>query len=146
METKVLLWNARGWRNKKEELIKRIQEYDICVITETKNKINEGFKVSGFITIIKNSLRVGAGVSGGIAIMVRKDFKVKELTNIKSGDVNIEVIGIQITGLSKELVIVAVYRTPGEVVVAGKWKEILDKIGQTKNVLYLGDFNAHSRI
>lgn len=55
METKILLWNARGWRNKKDELIKRVQQYDICVITETKNKINENFKISGYITIIKKA-------------------------------------------------------------------------------------------
>lgn len=42
--------------------------------------------------------------------------------------------------------IIAFYRRPGKVVVAGGWKEILDKIGQVKNVLCLGDFNAHSRI
>lgn len=57
MEIKILLWNARGWRNKKDELIKRVQQYDICVITETKNKINENFKISGYITIIKNRSR-----------------------------------------------------------------------------------------
>lgn len=59
METKILLWNARGWRNKKEEITKRIQDYDVCVITETKNKINEGFKIPAFITIIKDSQRIG---------------------------------------------------------------------------------------
>lgn len=31
----------------------------MCVITETKNKINEGFKIPGFITIIKDSQRIG---------------------------------------------------------------------------------------
>lgn len=30
METKILLWNARGWRNKKEEITKRIEDYDVC--------------------------------------------------------------------------------------------------------------------
>lgn len=53
----------------------------MCVITETKNKINEGFKMPGFITIIKDSQRIGAGVAGGIAIMVRKGIRVKERTD-----------------------------------------------------------------
>lgn len=81
METKILLWNARGWRNKKEEITKRIQDYDVSVLTETKTKINEGFKIPGFITIIKDSQRIGAGAAGGIAIMVRKGIRVKERTD-----------------------------------------------------------------
>lgn len=28
----------------------------------------------------------------------------------------------------------------------GSWTKILDKIGQIKNVLCLGDFNAHSKV
>lgn len=33
--------------------------------------------------------------------------------------------------------IVAFYRKPGEVVVAGGWREILDNIGQVENILCL---------
>lgn len=34
MKFKILLWNARGLRNKKEEIYVRIQNYDICVVTD----------------------------------------------------------------------------------------------------------------
>lgn len=114
MEIKILLWNARGWKNKKEEIIKRIQDYDVCVITEIKNKIKEDFKIPGFIIIIKNSQRIGMVAAGGIVIIIRKGIRVKEITNIRSTNVNIEVVGIQVVGLSKELTIVAFYRRPGE--------------------------------
>lgn len=60
METKILLWNTRGWKNKKDELIKRIQDYDICVTTATKNEVNEDFKILGYITITKDRMRKGA--------------------------------------------------------------------------------------
>lgn len=52
MEIKILLWNAREWKNKKEEIVKRIQDYDVCIITEIKNKIKKDFKIPGFIVII----------------------------------------------------------------------------------------------
>lgn len=34
MILKILLWNCRGFRSKKNELIKRIQEYEIVVLTD----------------------------------------------------------------------------------------------------------------
>lgn len=34
MNYKILLWNAREWRNKKEELYEEMQDYDINVITK----------------------------------------------------------------------------------------------------------------
>ena len=45
--TKIMLWNSRGWRTRKEELFKRCQEFDINIVTEIKAKSNEGFKVPG---------------------------------------------------------------------------------------------------
>lgn len=73
--------------------------------------------------------------------MVKKNLKVKELTNISSRDINIEVLGIHITGLSEELVIVAFYRKPGEIVTTGSWLEIL---GQVRNVISaLGERDAY---
>lgn len=78
--------------------------------------------------------------------MVRKDIKIREITNINSTNDNIEVLGLQIVGLAKELTILAFYRRPGEVVERGSWKKIVEKVGQRKNVLCIGDFNAHSQL
>lgn len=45
MDFKTLVWNARGWRNKKENLHKKVQEYNVRMITETKNKKSDCFRV-----------------------------------------------------------------------------------------------------
>lgn len=33
---KIIIWNARGWSNKKEELQRHIQDFDINIVTEIK--------------------------------------------------------------------------------------------------------------
>lgn len=55
-------------------------------------------------------------------------------------------VGVHLLGLEKELILVAFYRRPGEVVENGSWKSIIDRIGHKKNVLCVGDFNAHSQV
>lgn len=128
MDIKVL-WNARGMRNKKEELMKRIQDYDVCIITELKNNIKQDFlKILGFVVINKSSHRTGRIAAGGIAIIVRNNIRVKEITKINSSNVNIEVLGIQILGLTKELTIIAVYKTRGD----SRERELAENIRQNR--------------
>lgn len=81
MTIKILNWNARGLSNKIEELIKRVYEYDVVVITETKRHNKEVLKIKGYCVLEKNSPKKEKS-SGGIAILVRKDLKVKVLNEI----------------------------------------------------------------
>lgn len=46
--TNILVWNARGLKNKRAELSKRINRYDIVIITETKAKKTELINISGY--------------------------------------------------------------------------------------------------
>lgn len=55
MTIKIMLWNARRWHAKKEEIIKRIQDYDISIITEIKNKRDQHYYFTGYTTITKNN-------------------------------------------------------------------------------------------
>lgn len=143
---KVVLWNARGLKNKREEVSRRIQDCDVLVVTELKNKVNERCKMPNFHVVIKDSHKISKAAAGGIGIMVRKEFKVKELEHIRSGDDNIEVLGVQVSGLKKDLIIIAFYRRPGEVVERGIWKKIINRIGSKDNLLCVGDFNAHNHV
>lgn len=34
----MLVWNVRGWWNKRDEIKEKIKEYDIAVLTEIKNR------------------------------------------------------------------------------------------------------------
>lgn len=82
MNFKILLWNARGLRNKKEEIYVRSQDYDICVITETKSKRTDHFMAPGFTTISKSNYNMQEGGAGGVAIFIRYGFYFLELTNL----------------------------------------------------------------
>lgn len=37
----ILLWNCRGYKNKKNEIKERINIYDIIILTETKSNIQQ---------------------------------------------------------------------------------------------------------
>jgi len=43
----LLLWNCRGYKNKKNEIKKRIKEFDMSVLIETKQEIENSIQCSG---------------------------------------------------------------------------------------------------
>lgn len=45
MDLKLLLWNARRLRGKKEKVIEYFKDSDIKVITETKNRQEENIRM-----------------------------------------------------------------------------------------------------
>ncbi|KYN28600.1 hypothetical protein ALC57_01992 [Trachymyrmex cornetzi] len=57
---KILLWNCRGYKNKKQELSRNVDGYDVIVLMETKCPHNSGVYISGYRTyqISRGSLRV----------------------------------------------------------------------------------------
>lgn len=61
MTIKGLLWNARGWRSKETEILKRAQEYDILFITETESKRDDRITISGFDTYSRIDYRQDKG-------------------------------------------------------------------------------------
>ncbi|KAK0073058.1 hypothetical protein PV325_010323 [Microctonus aethiopoides] len=50
MSISILNWNMRGWRSKKSEMDKRIEEYEIFGMMETMAKNNHKIKFSGYNT------------------------------------------------------------------------------------------------
>lgn len=83
---KILLWNARGYGSKKEEIAQKFREMDIeiGIITEMKNKTNVNGKqryiasISGYNSIIGNNYKNGQGGAGGVAVFVRKNIRSKK--------------------------------------------------------------------
>lgn len=71
---KILNWNARGIKNKKEELSANINEYDIIIVTETKCSTKENLKFKGF-KVIEKKYPKKVNSAGGIAIIVRQDLR-----------------------------------------------------------------------
>lgn len=145
MDLKLILLNARGIKNKKEELIERIKEADIAVTTETKNRRMENLKVTGYDTVLSNSRTNYKVEAGGIAIIVRKDIQCEQLVNLRSPSENIEIVGIKLKDTQQPINLIAIYRRPTNTEKQGVWRNIIEQIrtNSTDAIMLAGDFNAH---
>lgn len=141
----ILNWNARGIKNKKDELSSKIVNYDIVILTETKMSNKERLKFNGYNVIEKNYTKK-INSAGGLAIIVRKDLGITKIKDISLNSSNIEMLGIKISGLDRELNCFAIYRRPGLVDNSNTWRRIISYVKTFKNVIIVGDFNAHNTI
>lgn len=137
----ILLWNCRGFRNKKNELRKRIIDFDIIVLTETKcNEIkNQHVYLSGFKTYAKGSIES----SGGIAISVRNNIEFDIIQQWERIGNEIDILGIRVKNTQQKN-LVAIYRRPGSTTTKNKWKEIFEFEERQLETIFVGDFNAHN--
>lgn len=145
IKIKILNWNARGIKNKKEELSNKLYDYDIVIVTETKMNNKESLKFKGYSVVEKN-YPIKNKSSGGIAIIVRQDLKINKLKEITLKSANIEILGIKISGLDRveRLNCFAIYRRPGIVESRNTWRSIIENLKKLKNVIVVGNFNAHN--
>lgn len=115
----MLLWNARGYCSKKEELVQKFEEVeiDIGIVTETKNKNNVNTKqkfigsMTGYNCLLGNNYRNGQGGAGGVAIFRKKNLRIKEinLENVQKKD--IDSVAIMVYGSKEIFAIIGIYRT-----------------------------------
>lgn len=91
MDIKILTWNARGWKNKKEELSKRVQDYNIIVVTEKKSKNQEKIKFSGYHVLRKNTMDNNMQQEG-VVIIVKLNLKIRKVREIYTTSEDIEII------------------------------------------------------
>lgn len=154
-----ILWNARGYGSKKEEITQKFREEDveIGIVTEMKNKNNLNNKqkyiapIPGYNGIIGNNYKNGQGGAGGVAIFVKKSIRVKEvsLENIQKEE--FDCAAIMIYKMEENLAIIGIYRRPGKMLQQGRIKKILQKVkdfgrkecGKNVSIIIAGDFNAH---
>lgn len=138
---KLLFWNARGVKNKKEELSKIITNCDILICVESwLSDSVENFNFAGFKTF-RRDRQYAQG--GGILMLIRNNLAYHEIINLKSPDPSIEIAGIKITNVKSPIEIVIVYRAPGFTLAQDHWDEILQNINTKKHAILMGDFNAH---
>lgn len=150
MTIKGIMWNARGWSNKDAEIWKRLQDYDIGIITETKSKRTDHFNVPGYITIMKNNYNQGNGGAGGVAIFIKRNTKFREI-DIDINNENLDVIGLRIDTETTPVVLMAIYRRPGRIEKKGTWLQIIEEVEKKNNnmndgIIMMGDFNAHHMV
>lgn len=135
----IVIWNAGGINNKKSEIMKYIQKYDIVVITETKVSVLKNLYFSGFKTHKSNNLES----NGGVAILIKNGIDFTVMKEWKMDYTNFDIIGVIIKSFKIEYRIIAVYRKPRGVENIRAWEHILKFDGVNNNSLIVGDFNAH---
>ncbi|XP_011632337.1 uncharacterized protein LOC105424011 isoform X2 [Pogonomyrmex barbatus] len=138
----ILVWNCRGIRNKKEELAMRIGNYDIAVITETKQPKNAPIYFTGYKTYRTDNL----DSKGGIAMVIHNRLEFDILKCQKDTHESVERLDITIKNFSEKVNIVAVYRRPGIRLSKSTWRKIFTNNENTYKTYYVGDFNAHNTI
>lgn len=134
-----LNWNARGLKNKMNELEQLVSERntDIAVITETFLKPDTLVKLSGFSCHRHDRL---ASLGGGVAIFVKENIGHCALPT--PTNTNIESTAIQITVDHKKIIIIAVYCPPH---LALNRPELDQLLGLGDRILIVGDLNARHK-
>lgn len=136
------MWNCRGYRNKKQELSRNVSGYDIVVLMETKCPHNDGIYISGYRTYQLPS----RGLSGGLAIVVRKDIDFSIISGFQGLDGNFDVLGIRTINLSINFNVISVYRRPGGSLRVNDFRPLFDFDPGGCESIFLGDYNAHNTL
>lgn len=130
---RLLLWNARGCNNKKEELSYLLFQHkiDIGIITEIKqsiadikaNNINM-ITISGFNTVAVNNYTGGRGKAGGAAVLARKDLTIHKMEIPKTYVKNMDCVAVVVKDNKEEFVLIGIYRRPGSRLQRGVMKKL----------------------
>lgn len=84
MATKILGWNIRGWKARKEEAKERIRPYDVVILTETKIRRKEEIVVREFNIVNKiRKEKKGKRKGGGVTVIIKNGRRFERITNLK---------------------------------------------------------------
>ena len=123
---KILYWNARSFRKRKNEIYNVLTNIDVLVCVESwldPSVINLHFP--GFV-----SYRIDRSHSkgGGIFILIRNSIAYKELKDLNSPDISLEIGGIKITNAIPTFNLIVCYRSPGLTLSLEQWDQITANI------------------
>ena len=99
---KILFWNSRSVRNKKEEIAKIVTKY---------RHHSKG---------------------GGILILIRNYLAYHEIANLNSPAPSVEIAGICITNVKFPIELIACYKVPNCILSQIQWDEILRNVSHNK--------------
>lgn len=139
---RVMFWNARSIRKRKEELQQAISSVDILVVVESWLEEGEAVDFTGFRCFRQDRLnRTG----GGIVFYLRNKIEYEDLKIISFSNL-VEICGIRILNASIPFNLIACYRIPSSAALPKVvWDSIVDTAKIGRNSLLLSDFNAHHR-
>lgn len=137
-QLRIAQFNIQSVVNKKPLLVKFLQEHnvDICLLNETWLKNSHRFHIPGYNLHFKNA----SNEHGGVAILIRPQFKYKPLATTFYDDV--QSVAISLTTENGNLSILCVYCPPssGHIRI-NKLRNIVNDL--PKPIFIAGDFNAH---
>lgn len=136
-----MYWNTRSIKQRKEEIEGRLNEFDILVCTESWLKDKDNFNNSGFNCYRKDRL---TSRGGGILILMKKYIIFKELDYITTPNDSLEICGVSLINVVPSFDLIVLYRVPGSNLSQSTWNSAIDNVNKlNKNILFMGDFNAH---
>ena len=141
-------WNVKGFRNKQIEVLNEISKLkiDIATLTETKKKGN-GSELLGDYIHLYSGVNKEKRAKAGVSVLISKKLK----NYIKNWEaINERILKVEINLKGFDVVIIAVYAPSNDELVMVKDEhqqeltKILDNLGNRKEVIILGDFNART--
>lgn len=89
-----------------------MREVDVAVLTETKSKRTDHFRIPGYNLIKCNEYGHGDGGAEGVAIFFRTEFAAEEIDKQGKEIEGIEWVGCRIKTKEEMINIIGVYRPP----------------------------------
>lgn len=137
---KILQWNCRSVRNKKDDLILMIEEYnpDVIALGETWLSEDESFSIPGYCTVRKDR----RGGYGGVLLALRQTLNANQLSirsNMEVAGASIEVNG----GTFISIASIYIPSPPGTVLSPMALENVVQQLPEPR--FLLGDFNAHGQ-
>ena len=140
---RIIFWNARSVIKQKEELQTFLQDVDILVCVESWLNENKSFQFPGFVSFRKDR---PSSTGGGIVLLIRKNIAYKEIDNLATPNLSVELCGLRITNTNPALSIYVCYRVPGDTLSQEQWEVVFSIFNLGCNDVFLGDFNAHHEL
>ncbi|KYN13622.1 RNA-directed DNA polymerase from mobile element jockey, partial [Trachymyrmex cornetzi] len=137
----IFQWNSYGIRSGLPSLLSIAKDYHVLCIQETLLKNNNAFNIKGFNAYRKDITHPG---DRDLCTLVRADIKSElvVLQNTEHPSVEFNVVRIECL-TSEPVIIVNVYRHPGQRTPASFFRSLLNSLQGYKNLIILGDLNAH---
>lgn len=136
----MLVWNLRGIRSNKDDLIKLIREHQtqIVLLQETKLQANEKIQLSNFHTFSRNVVCQGNQIAhGGVAILVKPEMEPVRL-KIKT---TLQAVAVKIC-IFNPIVVCSLYVQEVDRVPKAQLQNLINQLGP--RFILAGDFNAHT--
>lgn len=137
----ILLWNANGLENRKDELQATldINKIDICLVSETHFKIGTKYKLRGYKTY--HTPHPHNAARGGAAVIIKEGVKHDEDEEYQSCEIQAKSVNIKIS--TGQITVTAAYCSPSYRLKQNNFECLLRKFGN--KFIIGGDFNAKNK-